>query len=72
VQQQQATDPKQAYIERARQSGQRPYESYEVFVQEMVAKRTGDATALRVARGRSEYYAPERRVEEYYAGGGRA
>jgi hypothetical protein len=56
----QAADPKAAYIERARQSGRVPYESYEVFVQEMVAKRV---------RGGSEYYAPERRVEEFYAGG---
>jgi hypothetical protein len=51
----QAADPKAAYIERAKQQGQQPYGSYEVFVQEMVAKRTGDPEALRAARGGSEY-----------------
>jgi hypothetical protein len=58
----QAADPKIAYIERAKQNGQRPYESYEAFVQDMIAKRSGNAVE-------SEYYAPERTVEEFYAGG---
>jgi hypothetical protein len=58
----QAADPKAAYIERAKQNGQRPYESYEAFVQDMVAKRSGNVVE-------SEYYAPERTVEEFYAGG---
>jgi hypothetical protein len=47
------------------QAAGRPYESYEAFVQEMVAKRTGNVEP----RGAMGYYAPERRVEEYYSRG---
>jgi hypothetical protein len=49
------------------QAAGRPYESYEAFVQEMVAKRTGNVEP----RGETEYYAPERSVEEYYSERGR-
>lgn len=57
-----------AYQSRAAQSTQTTGTKYELFVQESLRKR--EATErLRIARGGVEYYAPERRVEEFYAGG---
>ncbi|KAI4645673.1 hypothetical protein J4E93_005250 [Alternaria ventricosa] len=67
-QQQAAEEQKAAFLAWAKKhprEGGRPYESYEAFVQEMVAKRTG-CVEQRMGVG---YYAPERRVGEYYAGG---
>ncbi|KAI4942909.1 hypothetical protein J4E86_009856 [Alternaria arbusti] len=67
-QQQAAEEQKAAFLAwaaRHPQEGGRPYESYEAFVQEMVAKRTGNVEQ-RTGEG---YYAPERSVGEYYSGG---
>jgi len=67
-QQQAAEEQKAAFLAwaaRHPQEGGRPYESYEAFVQEMVAKRTGNVEQ----RTGAGYYAPERSVEEYYSGG---
>ena len=67
-QQQAAEEQKAAFLAwaaRHPQEGGRPYESYEAFVQEMVAKRTG-SLEQRTGAG---YYAPERSVGEYYSGG---
>ncbi|KAF1945218.1 hypothetical protein EJ02DRAFT_419747 [Clathrospora elynae] len=64
---QSATDERTAYRDRAAKTQQTPGQRYDLFVQEMVAKRDGDAVALRAVRGGAEYYAPERRVEEFYA-----
>ena len=67
-QQQAAEEQKAAFLAwaaRHPQEGGRPYESYEAFVQEMVAKRTG-SVEQRTGAG---YYAPERSVGEYYSGG---
>lgn len=67
-QQQAAEEQKAAFLAWAAkhpQEGGRPYESYEAFVQEMVAKRTGNVEQ----RTGAGYYAPERSVEEYYSGG---
>jgi len=67
-QQQAAEEQKAAFLAwaaRHPQEGGRPYESYEAFVQEMVAKRTGNVEQ----RTGAGYYAPERSVGEYYSGG---
>jgi hypothetical protein len=67
-QQQAAAEQKAAFLAwaaRHPQAAGRPYESYEAFVQEMVAKRTGNV----VPQGGTGYYAPERNVEEYYSQG---
>jgi len=66
-QQQAAEEQKAAFLAwaaRHPQEGGRPYESYEAFVQEMVAKRTGNVEQ----RTGAGYYAPERSVGEYYSG----
>ena len=64
-----AADQKAAYLAWAAQKpherGQ-PYSSYEEFVQEMIEKRDGRRQAV---GGPAGYYAPERRVEEYYSEG---
>ena len=60
-------EQKAAYLAWAAQRPQergRPYGSYEEFVREMIEKRDGRRDA---AGGLSSYYAPERRVEEYYS-----
>jgi hypothetical protein len=41
---------------------QRYYQSYDQFIEDMIQRRDGQ---------RMEYYAPERRIEEFYAGGAR-
>jgi hypothetical protein len=60
--------PKQTPTEqRAAQRSQeraQPYSSYEEFVQEMIERRDGKREAT---DGASSYYAPERRVQEYYS-----
>ncbi|EUC50735.1 hypothetical protein COCMIDRAFT_21751 [Bipolaris oryzae ATCC 44560] len=59
-------EQKAAYLawaaQRPQERGQ-PYGSYEEFVREMIEKRDGRRDP---AGGLSSYYAPERRVEEYY------
>ncbi|KAG9194557.1 hypothetical protein G6011_04592 [Alternaria panax] len=65
--QQAAAEQKVAFLAWAAkhpQAAGRPYESYEAFVQDMVAMRTGNVAPS----GGTEYYAPERTVEEYYSG----
>ncbi|USP75953.1 hypothetical protein yc1106_03227 [Curvularia clavata] len=62
-----ASEQKAAYLAWAAQRPQergKPYGSYEEFVQEMIEKRDGRREA---GDGSSSYYAPERRVEEYYS-----
>ena len=62
-------EQKAAYLAWAAQRPQergRPYGSYEEFVQEMTEKRDGRREA---GGALSSYYAPERRVEEYYSEG---
>lgn len=60
-------EQKAAYLawaaQRPQERGQ-PYGSYEEFVREMIEKRDGRREP---AGGFSSYYAPERRVEEYYS-----
>ncbi|CAN9156275.1 unnamed protein product [Alternaria alternata] len=66
--QQAAEEQKAAFLAWAAkhpQAAGRPYESYEAFVREMVAKRTGNVAPS----GRTEYYAPQQTVEEYYSTG---
>ncbi|XP_014556866.1 hypothetical protein COCVIDRAFT_98792 [Bipolaris victoriae FI3] len=59
-------EQKAAYLawaaQRPQERGQ-PYGSYEEFVREMIEKRNGRDAAGEL----SGYYAPERRVEEYYS-----
>ncbi|KAF1846731.1 uncharacterized protein K460DRAFT_129195 [Cucurbitaria berberidis CBS 394.84] len=57
-----------AYQDRAAASKQTTGSNYDLFVQEAIKKREVEAS-IRAARGGIEYYAPERRVEEFYAGG---
>ncbi|KAH7398279.1 hypothetical protein BKA66DRAFT_452759 [Pyrenochaeta sp. MPI-SDFR-AT-0127] len=57
-----------AYQNRAVASKQTTGNKYELYVQEALAKREEEAR-VRAARGGIEYYAPERRLEEYYSGG---
>lgn len=57
-----------AFQSRAVQSKQTTGQRYELSVQEMVKKRDEESRA-RAARGGLEYYAPERRLEEFYVGG---
>ncbi|CAI9632520.1 unnamed protein product [Alternaria burnsii] len=66
--QQAAEEQKAAFLAWAAkhpQAAGRPYESYEAFVREMVAKRTGSVAPS----GRTEYYAPQQTVKEYYSTG---
>ncbi|EOA87023.1 hypothetical protein ACJQWK_09149 [Exserohilum turcicum] len=58
---------KAAYLAWAAQNPEErgtPYASYEEYVQEMLEKRHGGRDAV---RSETSYYAPERRVQEYYA-----
>lgn len=57
-----------AYQNRAGASKQTTGSKYDLFVQESLAKRNEEAR-VRAARGGVEYYAPERRIEEFYSGG---
>lgn len=62
-----ASEQKAAYLAWAAQRPQergKPYGSYEEFVREMIEKRDGRREC---GSGSSSYYAPERRMEEYYA-----
>lgn len=54
-----------AFQSRSVQSKQVSGHRYDLFVQEMVARRETEAR-VRAARGGQEYYAPERHVEEFY------
>ncbi|KAL6710232.1 hypothetical protein ACN47E_009178 [Coniothyrium glycines] len=56
------------YQSRAAHSKQTTGHKYDLFVQESLAKRDAE-NRVRAARGGHEYYAPERRLEEYYSRG---
>ncbi|KAH7088945.1 hypothetical protein FB567DRAFT_522667 [Paraphoma chrysanthemicola] len=57
-----------AYLNRAMQSTQTTGSRYELFAQEERRRRDEEIRLIR-ARGGLEYYAPERSVSEFYAGG---
>ncbi|KAH7068969.1 hypothetical protein BKA63DRAFT_421952 [Paraphoma chrysanthemicola] len=57
-----------AYLNRAMQSTQTMGSRYELFAQEERRRRDEEIRLIR-ARGGVEYYAPERSVSEFYAGG---
>lgn len=61
-------DERTVYQARAAHSERATGNQYDLTVQEMAAQRAREARE-RAARGGVEYYAPERRVEEFYAGG---
>ncbi|KAH7395035.1 hypothetical protein DE146DRAFT_68153 [Phaeosphaeria sp. MPI-PUGE-AT-0046c] len=57
-----------AYVSRASQSPQTMGTRYDLFTTEE-RKRMEREEKIRIARGGQEYYAPERRIGEFYAGG---
>jgi hypothetical protein len=59
-----------AYLARANQTKQTTGMRYEMFASEERRKRE-EEERIRRARGGVEFYAPERRIEEFYAGAGR-
>lgn len=62
------TAERSAYASRASQSPQTMGTRYDLFTMEE-RKRMEREEKIRIARGGQEYYAPERRIGEFYAGG---